>query len=75
VEYFINLGTTIRSDARRTNKNKSRIVMAKAGFNKKEILFNSKRDLNLRKKFVNCYICSVVIYGGEILIHRRVDQK
>jgi len=50
VEYFINLGTAIRSEARRTNKNKSRIFVAKAGFNKKEILFNSKQDLNLRKK-------------------------
>jgi len=56
VEYFINLGSTVRSDVRRTSENKSRIAMAKAGFNKKETLFNSILDLNLRKKFGNCYI-------------------
>jgi hypothetical protein len=54
VKYFTNLGSTRRSDARRTNENKSKIVMAKAGFNKKDILLNDKSELNLRKKFVNC---------------------
>ena len=31
---------------------KSRIAMAKAAFNKKNTLFTSKLDLNLRKKLV-----------------------
>jgi len=35
---------------------KSKIAMAKAGFNKKKTLFTSKLDLNLRKKLVKCYI-------------------
>lgn len=63
MEYFINLGSTIRSDVRRTSENKSRIVIAKAGFNKKEILFNSNLDLNLRKDFVNCYICNLKAFN------------
>jgi hypothetical protein len=38
---------------------KSRIAMAKAAFNKKKTLFNSKFDLNLREIQVNCYIWSI----------------
>jgi len=44
---------------------KSRIAMAKAAFNKKNTLFTSKLDLNLRKKLVKCYIWSMAFYGAE----------
>jgi hypothetical protein len=37
---------------------KSRIVMAKAAFDKKKALFTNKLDLNLRKTLVKCYIWS-----------------
>jgi len=40
--------------ARFTCKIKSRITMAKAEFDKKNNLFSSKLDLNLRKKLVKC---------------------
>jgi hypothetical protein len=51
--------------------------MAKAAFNKKRVLFTSKMDLDLRKKLVKCYICSirVALYGAEIWTLREVDQK
>jgi hypothetical protein len=39
--------------------------MAKAAFNKKNIHFTSKLDLNLRKKLVKCFIWSVALYGAE----------
>jgi hypothetical protein len=39
-----------------TREIKSRIAMAKAAFSKKKNLFISKKDLNLRKKLVKCYI-------------------
>jgi hypothetical protein len=35
--------------------------MAKAAIHKKETLFTSKSDLNLRKKLVNCYILSIIL--------------
>jgi hypothetical protein len=41
--------------------------MAKATFNKKKIIFNSKLDLNLRKKLVKCYTWSIALYGAETL--------
>jgi hypothetical protein len=54
VEYFNNVCSMITNDARLAHKIKSRIAIAKAAFNKKEILFTSKWDLNLRKKSVKC---------------------
>jgi hypothetical protein len=44
--------------------------MAKAAFNKKKNLFNSKLDLNLRKKLVKCYIWSMALYGADVSASR-----
>jgi len=41
---------------------KSSIALTKAAFNKKT-LFASKWYLNVRKKLVKCYICSIDLYG------------
>jgi hypothetical protein len=49
MEYFNCLGSVVRNNAKCTRKNKSRIAMGKAAFNKKETLFTSNLDLNLRK--------------------------
>jgi hypothetical protein len=68
------LGSMITNDARCTREIKSRIVMAKAAFNKKT-LFTSKLDLNLRKKLVNCYIWSIALYCAETWTLRKIDQK
>jgi hypothetical protein len=56
----------LQGDARCTSEIKSRIVMAKAAFNKKNPLLTSKLDLNLRKKLVKCYIWSIALYGAEL---------
>ena len=66
VEYFKYLGSQLTNDGRCTCEIKSRIAMAKAAFNKKKTLFTRKLDLNLRKKLVNCYICSMAFYGAEL---------
>jgi hypothetical protein len=50
---------------------KSRIVMAKATFNKKGALFSS----TLLKKLVKCYIWSIALYGSETWTIRALDQK
>jgi hypothetical protein len=42
----------ITNDARCAREIKSRIAMLKAAFNKKQTIFTSKLDLNLRKKLV-----------------------
>jgi hypothetical protein len=56
VEYIKYLGGILTNDVRCTYKIKSRIVIAKAAFNKKRALFTSKMDLEMRKKLVKCYI-------------------
>jgi hypothetical protein len=56
VEYFKYLGSMLTNDGRCTCEIKSRIVMAKAAFNKKRTLFTSKNSLELSKKLVKCYI-------------------
>jgi hypothetical protein len=42
--------------------------MAGGEFSKKNALFTSKLDLNLRKRLVNCYIWSVALNGAETWI-------
>jgi hypothetical protein len=49
--------------------------MAKAAFNKKEIFFSSKLDLNLKKKLVKCYIWSITLCSAEIWTLMKLDQK
>ena len=71
----LNIYVTLINDGRCTCEIKSRIVMAKAAFNKKKTLFTSKLDLNLRKKPVKCYIWSMALYGAETWTLRTADQK
>jgi hypothetical protein len=74
-ESFKYLGSMLTNEGRCTCEIESRIVMAKAAFNKKRVLFNSKMDLELRKKLVKCYIWSIALYGAETWTLRTVDQK
>ena len=62
VEY---LGSMLTNEGRCTCEIKSRIVMAKAEFNKKKTLFTSKLDLDLRKKLVKFYIWSMALKLGR----------
>jgi hypothetical protein len=65
----------IIEDAICTSEIKSRIVLAKAAFNKKKALFTSKLDLNLRKKLVKLYTWNIALYGAETLILRKADRQ
>jgi len=73
VEYFSHLGSKITNDARCKYEINSRIVMAKAAFNK--TLSTSKLESNLRKKLVKCYIWSIALCGAETWTLQKVDQK
>jgi len=61
--------------ARYTHEIKCSIVMVKEAFNKKKTLFASKLGLNFGNNLVKCYIRSIVCYGSETWIRRKVDQK
>ena len=75
VEYFNYLGSLITNDERCTCEIRSRTSMAKAGFNKKKILFTKLIGLNLRKKIMKCYILSIALYIAETGTLRQGDQK
>jgi hypothetical protein len=75
VEEFNYLVSIIRIDIRCIREIEARIAMAKAAFNKKETLFTSKLNLELRKKLVKCYIWSIALYCAETWTLRKLDQK
>jgi len=75
VECFKYLGSKLTNDGRCTCEIKSRIVMAKAAFNKKTTLFTSTLNLNLRKKLIKCYIWSMGFYDAQNWKLRAADQK
>ena len=74
VKWFKYLGSMLTDDGRCTCEIESRIAMAKAAFNEKN-LFTSKLDLNLRKKLVKCYVWSMALYVAETWTLRATDQK
>jgi hypothetical protein len=57
---FNDLSSIVINDARCTREMKSRIVTAKAKFNRKMALFTTKMDFELRKKLVKVYNCMVL---------------
>jgi hypothetical protein len=75
VVYFNYLGSIITNDARCTREIKSRTALAKAAFNKKKKLLNSKLDLNLRTKLVKYCIWGTALCGAETWTLRKADQK
>jgi hypothetical protein len=75
VEEFNYLGSMITNDARCTREIKARIAMAKAAFNKRNTLFTSKLDLELKKKLVECYIWSIALYGAETWTLKKLGRK
>jgi hypothetical protein len=75
MEHFNYLGSMITNCAKCTREIKCRIAMAKAAFNRKNTLYTSKLDLNLRTKLAKCCIWSTALCGAETWTLRKVDQK
>ena len=75
VESFKYLGSILTNDGKCTCDIKCRIAMAEFAFNKKRVLFTNKLVLELRKKLVKYYVCSIALYGAETWTLRAVDQK
>ena len=74
MECFKYLGSILTNDGRCTCEIKYRIATAKAAFNKKNALFTSTLNLELRKKLVECYIWSIALYGAETWTLRAVSE-
>jgi len=67
--YFNCLGRLITNGKICAHYIKPRIAMAKA---KRRRLFTSKWYLNVRKKLVKCYICSIALNGVKLGHFREV---
>jgi hypothetical protein len=39
------------------------------------LFFTSKMNLELKKKVIKCYTCSIAVYGAETWTLRAADQK
>ena len=66
IEQFNYLGSLITSDCRCDSEIKRRIAMAKKSFvDKKNILTDKKLHMNLKLKFLKCYVLSTLLYGCE----------
>jgi hypothetical protein len=62
----------ITNNARCTHEITSRIAIAKTSFNKKKTLFDSKLDLNLRKKLLKCFILYIALIGAKTWTLQKV---
>jgi hypothetical protein len=69
------LGSILTNDGNVLVKLSVGLLWLKLHSTKKETLFTSTLDLELRKKLVKCYIWSIVLYGAETWTLRAVDQK
>ena len=52
-----------------------RIAIAKEAFNRKMSLLTSQLSIELKKKFVRCYVWSFVLYGSETWTLRKLEWK
>ena len=73
---FKYLGCTITSDGKCENEIRKRISMAKDAFGKiKKLVTNSKISMNLRRRFVKCFVWSVLLYGCETWTLKKADEE
>ena len=76
VKQFCYLGSLITENNRSTNEIKRRIAPAKQAFNSKRGLLTNKHiNVDIRKKFVETYVWSVLMYGCETWQLGKQDVK
>ena len=68
VDHFKYLGSVRTRDGYCTREIKMRITIAKEAFNGKMSLLTSKLNIELKKKLVRCYVCTIALYGSETWI-------
>ncbi|KAG1701719.1 putative uncharacterized transposon-derived protein F52C9.6 [Nymphon striatum] len=76
VDKFIYLGQTITNDGRCEEEIKKRIAIAKNQFSRmKNVLTNKKIKYATRKRLVQCYIWSTLLYGAETWTISKTSEK
>jgi len=64
-EHYMCWCRNVRNSARRMPTIKCSTANTKASFNAQKILCTSKLNLNVWKKLIKCYMCSIALYGAE----------
>ena len=76
IEHFNYLGSELTTDGRSTKDIRKRIVLAKQAFNNmKSILANKKITIKTKKRFLQIYIWSILLYGCEAWTITKKEQK
>ena len=75
VDHFKYLGSVLTRDGYCTREIEMRIVIAKESFNRKMSLLTSKLNIELKKKLVRCYVCSIALYGSETWTLKKLERK
>ena len=67
VKEFAYLGSNISFDGRNDKEIRRRIAIANQSLEKiKKLITNSKISIDIRKRFVKCYVWSTLLYGCEL---------
>ena len=76
VRSFVYLGTCISDDGRTEQEVRRRIGRAKSQFSDlRNLLSNSRLNVNIRCRMMECYVWSVLKYGSEMWTLRKDDIK
>jgi hypothetical protein len=75
VDHFKYLRSVLTRDGYCSRQINMSIAIAKEAFNGKISLLTRKLNIELRKKLVRFYVCSIALYGSEIWTLRKLEQK
>ena len=76
VESFNYLGSLLTSDCKCDREIKRRIALAKKSFmNKKSIITNKVMSIESKKRFIKCFVWSVLLYGCEAWTISKITEK
>ena len=75
VSHFKYLGSIITQEGDCCKEIKSRIAQGKVAFERKRQTLTGKLKMELKKRFVKCFIWSVALYGSETWTIKATDKK
>ena len=76
VDQFNYLGSIVNFEGRCEEDIKKRIILAKNAYGKiRNLVTNSKISLKTRRRFIKCYVWSVLMYGCETWTMGKADEQ
>ena len=76
VDQFNYLGSLVTYDGRSEEEIRRRIILSKNAYSKvRNLVTNTKISIEIRKRFINCYVWSVLLYGCETWTIGKEDEQ